>query len=150
MKKTSEKFLIGAEVLFLYSLFLPAIRIKVFGTPTEWAGWRTMFVALWFLGDLTSNSSLALVIAAALGNLVFFGAPLLFLRPYSAVSHRGFLGAVICALVFALLAPFSNAIRPVQLLSGYFVWLAAHTVLLSSAILARIDQMDNQFHMRQM
>ena len=99
-----------------------------------------MCVALWSLGGVTSYPSLALLIVAAMGNLVFFVAPLLFLRPFGAVSHRRFLGAVICALVFALLAPLSNAVRPVQLLPGYFIWLAAYAALLSSAMLAGIGQ----------
>lgn len=101
-----------------------------------------MFIALWSLSDLTRAPSLALLFVAGLGNLVFVVAPLLFLRPFRAVSHRGFLGAVVCACVFALLAPLSNPVRPVQLLSGYFVWLAAYVALLISAILAGIDQRD--------
>jgi len=99
-----------------------------------------MFFALYALDAVTGFPSLALIIVAALGNLVFFVAPLLFLRPFRAVPHRRFLGAVICALVFALLAPLSNAVRPVQLLSGYFVWLAAYAALLGSAMLAGIGQ----------
>jgi hypothetical protein len=144
MKKASRILLIAAEVLFLCSLFLPAIPKKVLGRPAEWEGWRSMFVALWSLGGITGNPSLALLIVAALGNLVFLVAPLLLLRPFCGMSHRGASGAVMCALVFALLAPLSNAVRPVQLLSGYFVWLAAYAALLSSAILAGIAQTDGR------
>jgi hypothetical protein len=51
-----------------------------------------MFVALWSLGRVRSDPSLALLIVAALGNMAFLVAPLLFRRPFSAVSYRGFLG----------------------------------------------------------
>jgi hypothetical protein len=150
MKKASRNFLIVAEILFLCSLYLPAIRITVLGKVTEWEGWLTMFVAVWSLGDITSDRSLALVMVAALGNLVFFVAPLLTLHSFRAVSHRVFFGAVVCALVLALLTPLSNAVRPVQLLSGYFIWLAAYAALLGSAILACTNQTDGRVHERLM
>lgn len=105
-----------------------------------------MCFGIWSIGDLTNNPSLAPIIIAALGNLVFFVAPLQLLRPFRAVSHRRFSGSVMCALVFALLAPLSNAVRPLQLLSGYFVWLAAYAALLGSAILAGMHRTDGRVH----
>jgi hypothetical protein len=109
-----------------------------------------MFVAVWSLDDIASDRPLALVTAAALGNLVFLIAPLLTLRPFCALSHKVFLAAIVCALVLALLTPFSNAVRPVQLLSGYFVWLTAYAALIGSAILASTNQTGGRGHQRLM
>src|SRR5438067_859508 len=103
MKKAPGRILIVAEVLFLCSLFLPAIEMKVLGKTAEWEGWRAMFGAIWSLADITSDHSLAVVGAAGLGNLVFVVAPLLFLRHFRGVSLRVFLWAVVCALVLAVL-----------------------------------------------
>lgn len=135
MTKTPTTLLVGAELLFLFSLILPAIENKVLGKVVTWEGWRTAFVAIWSLGDIANGLTPMVVSIAGLGNLVFVVAPLLLPCTIHAVALRAFCGTIVCALAFALWTPFSEGVGSLRLLVGYFVWLMAYAALLSSAIL---------------
>lgn len=134
MRKTSKTFLVVSELLFLFSLFLPAIENRVLGKVVTWEGWRTAFVAIWSLGDIANDQTLVVLGVAGLGNLVFVVAPLLLSYTIHAVALRLFCGAIVCALAFALWVPLSTSVGSPRLLVGYFVWLLAYAALLTSAI----------------
>jgi len=134
MKKTSKAFLIIAELLFLLSIFMPAVETKVFGKAVDWEGWRIALIAIWSLGDVADRPSWAAVCTAGLGNVVFILAPLLLCRPVGVAARRAFCGGVACALAFALVAPVAPGIGAPKLLVGYFVWLMAYVAMLISAM----------------
>ena len=134
MRKTTKALLAVAELLFLFSMLMPAVETKLFGKPVVWEGWRIALLAIWSFGDLANKPSWAAVFLAGLGNIVFLAAPLLICRPVDAAARRAFCGGVVCALAFALAAPASPAAGSPRLLVGYFVWLTAHAALLISAI----------------
>lgn len=134
MKKTSKECLAVAELLFLFSLFMPAVETRLFGKPVAWEGWRIALLAIWSLGELANKPSWAAVCLAGIGNIVFLVAPLLLCRPVGGAARRAFCGGVVCALAFALGAPVSAGIGSPRPLTGYFVWLMAYVALLLSAI----------------
>jgi hypothetical protein len=134
MKKTSKVFLVIAELLFLFSLFMPAVETRLFGKPVAWEGWRIALLAIWSLGEVANKPPWAAVCLAGLGNIVFVVAPLLLCRPVGVAARRAFCGGVVCALAFAFGAPMSPAAGSPRLLVGYFVWLTAYVALLTSAI----------------
>jgi hypothetical protein len=135
MKKSPKTLLVVAELLFLCSLFLPAIENRVFGKAERWEGWRAAGFAIWSLGDILKDEAPVALGVAGAGNLVFLVAPLLFFRVLPIVAFRVFCGAVICSLAFALWAAAWGGLGPSTLLVGYFVWLMAYIALLGSSIL---------------
>jgi hypothetical protein len=134
MKKTSNAFVIVAELLFLLSIFMPAVETKVFGKAVAWEGWRIALIAIWSLGDVAKTPSWAAVCIAGLGNVVFILAPLLLCRPVGVAARRAFCGVVVCALAFALVAPVAPGVGSPKLLVGYFVWLMAYVAMLISVM----------------
>jgi hypothetical protein len=134
MKKTSKEFLVIAELLFLFSLFMPAVETRLFDKPGAWEGWRIALLAIWSLGDVAKRPTWAAVFLAGIGNIVFLVAPLLLCRPVGVAARRAFCGGVVCALAFALGAPVFAGIGSLRLLVAYFVWLMAYVALLTSAM----------------
>jgi hypothetical protein len=134
MRKTSKELLVVAELLFLLSIFIPAVETKLFGRPVAWEGWRIALLAIWSFGELANRPSWAPFFLAGLGNVVFLVAPLLLCRPVGVAARRAFCGGVVCAVAFALGAPVSPAAGSSRLLVGYFVWLTAYVALLISAL----------------
>jgi hypothetical protein len=140
--KTSRLLAAGGAILFLASLWLPAVSTTVLGRPAQFAGWQASMFSL-ALGVESAGTMLSthkldearhlIPGLAALMSILFVITPaVLGSRLQSPSLLRWLSGAVVFLFALGSIAPSMLAeVRPVPL-AGYYLWMLAVLALLAA------------------
>ncbi|MBV8657041.1 MAG: hypothetical protein JO142_04365 [Burkholderiales bacterium] len=131
------KLALLATLLFIASLFLPAVEVTVLQKFVQFKGWQATRISLSLLTDLDKQPRLLLLSLAAMGNLAFPACLWLLCQARPRWAHIGALIVVAGCLALGLLAPTVLGSPQPTLLYGYHVWIGAFTLLLI-AVLAEL------------
>ena len=138
---------------FVISLPLPAVRVIIFSSPADVAGWQAMASAVGlgaaacfhiFESHTWNDVRLALLGIAGSSNLAFIALPVALHRRFYGIAVLRWFGAVSAiGVMLAAVAPFAFEKTLPKLLIGYYIWLLGYGLLLVAVILAWIEQRAN-------
>lgn len=141
MERVARSLPLFALVLFLVSLPLPAVRTDHLHGHLLLEGWLAASYALAAWHNVPRELSCLVVALSSALNVMFPVMAWLVLQ-YKSQLRQHLAVAIAIAAVMGLLAvwaPYSLPERQFTLLSGYYVWIAAHVLLLGGLLLLSVQ-----------
>lgn len=146
MEKVARSLPLFALALFLVSLLLPALRTDRLHGYLLLEGWLAASYALAAWHNVPRDVSCLVVALSSALNVMFPVMAWLVLQYLQSLKQHLPLAIAIAAVMglLAVWAPYSLPGRQFLLLSGYYVWIAAHVLLLGGLVLLSVQAREAQ------